>query len=519
MQLHHHDSSTHSHETAHGAETLALLIDFGSTFTKVTAVDLAEPRVIGRAQSPSTIATDVSEGLLSALRGLNAQYALFEQTPRDLESLDGIFVRASSSAAGGLRIVVIGNIPGLTAEAANAAALGAGAKVVGVFAFKLAETAGEKIRGLRPDMILLAGGTDGGDRGVILHNAAMLARARLGVPVIVAGNHDVAQEVGDLLSAAGIDARIVGNVMPRSGVLEPDGAREAIRQLFMSRITDAKGLDRVKSRVPVVLPTPMAVHQAVILASEGARGGGGLGDILVVDVGGATTDVYSAGDGAPRRPGIMVAQGLPEPFTKRTVEGDLGIRWNAPTILDTVGAATFVAQFARLAPELPVTDDMLLGYVEQVGRDTSFVPDQPWQSAADALLAQNAVDIAIERHVGSREAYYSRDGVIYIQSGKDMSEARAVIGTGGVFASNPFAGRILSNAPRRTATREVLRPADPRVELDATYSLYAVGLLAESHPEAAFAILRAHFGEAKAPLECHDPSAHALGLHDHDDCC
>ena len=148
---------------------LALLIDFGSTFTKITAVDLRTSEVVGRSQAPSTVLTDVREGLIQALVTLHERHLLFQHQPADLEALEGKLVLASSSAAGGLRMVVIGLVPGLTVEAANMAALGAGAKLVGSLAFKLEEKAIQEIERLRPDMVLLTGGTDGGESGTILH--------------------------------------------------------------------------------------------------------------------------------------------------------------------------------------------------------------------------------------------------------------------------------------------------------------------------------------------------------------
>ena len=176
----------------------AILIDFGSTFTKVVAVDLVDAYVVGRSQAPSTVLTDVREGLLQALATLNERHALFDRAPKDLNVLEGKVVLASSSAAGGLRIVVVGNVPGLTVEAANQAALGAGAKVVGSTAFKLSAIALQGIESARPDMILLTGGTDGGDCATILHNARMLAHSRLAVPIVVAGNRAAAAEVCDI---------------------------------------------------------------------------------------------------------------------------------------------------------------------------------------------------------------------------------------------------------------------------------------------------------------------------------
>ena len=316
--------------------SLAILIDFGSTFTKVTAVDLDNARLMGRSQAPSTVLTDVREGLLQALSDLHGRLPLFERPPVDLSSLEGKTVLASSSAAGGLRIAVVGNVPGLTVEAANQSALGAGAKIVGSTAFKLAAERLGEIESLRPDMILLTGGVDGGDTETILHNARMLAQSALSMPIVVAGNQAAAQEVSQILQERGKEVRRVDNVMPKMGTLEVESAREEIRQLFMQRITRAKGLDQVKEFVDVVLPTPMAVLEGLRLGADGTAEESGWGDMLVVDVGGATTDVHSIGFGHPAGENV-ISQGLAESYAKRTVEGDLGIRFNAATILNRVG--------------------------------------------------------------------------------------------------------------------------------------------------------------------------------------
>ncbi len=122
--------------------------------------------------------------------------------------------------------------------------------------------------------------------------------------------------------------RVVDNVMPHAGKLASKPAREAIRQIFMARITQAKGLDGLAGIVPVVLPTPMAVLEGVRLGAEGAADEKGWGDMLVVDVGGATTDVHSIGYGHAAGENV-IDQGWLKSYAKRTVEGDLGIRYNA----------------------------------------------------------------------------------------------------------------------------------------------------------------------------------------------
>jgi uncharacterized protein (TIGR01319 family) len=463
-------------------DSLAILIDFGSTFTKVTAVDLDTGRLVGRSQAPSTVLTDVREGLLQALNELHERYALLDRSPKDLSILSGKIVLASSSAAGGLRIAVVGNVPGLTVEAANQAALGAGAKVVGSTAFKLTDHKIREIETLRPDMILLTGGVDDGDSETILHNARMLARSVLSVPIVVGGNRAAVRQVSDLLQQNSKEVRVVDNVMPTAGKLAVEAAREEIRKLFMERITHAKGLDQVKEFVSVVLPTPMAVLEGVRLGADGTGSEKGWGDMLVVDVGGATTDVHSIGYGHPAGENV-IAQGLPESYAKRTVEGDLGIRFNAATILNRVGLDQLAGDLQRDYREASVPRESLQDYIDEISQDTGLVPREKWHLAADAVLARAAVDLAIARHVGRRERVVAREGEAWIHYGKDLRDTHTLIGTGGVFIHNPFASYILSQGAVSDERVQTLRPRNPQMLLDSSYLLYAVGLLSESHPD------------------------------------
>ena len=469
--------------------SLAFLIDFGSTFTKLVAVDLDAAQLIGRCQAPSTVGTDVRDGLLEALAGLHERYSVFDRKPTDLSILRGKIVFASSSAAGGLRIAVVGNVPGLTVEAANQAALGAGAKIVGSTAFKLTHEKVRELQDLRPDMILLTGGVDGGDAATILHNADLLAQSAFSAPILVGGNHVAAEQVGHLLAQGGKEARFVDNVMPRAGTIDVESAREEIRKLFMERITHAKGLDDVKEFVPVVLPTPMAVLEGIRLGADGTAAEQGWGDMLVVDVGGATTDVHSIGNGIPAGENV-IARGLAEAYAKRTVEGDLGIRFNAATILARIGLENLAGALRRDFPAEAVSDQAFNDYVEEISTDTGAVPQAPWHAAADAVLARAAVDLAVVRHVGRRERIVAREGEAWVHSGKDLRDTRILIGTGGVFVHNPFAAYILSQPPAGDDRVQALRPRQPNFYIDSSYLLYAVGLLTESHPDAALRIFK-----------------------------
>lgn len=468
--------------------SLAILIDFGSTYTKVVAVNLDSAEVIGRSQSASTVQTDVREGLLSALIQLHERHNLFASRPNDLAVLDGALALASSSAAGGLRMVVIGLVPGLTVEAANQAALGAGSKLIGSWSFKLRDQAVDEIEAQRPDMILLTGGTDGGDSATILHNAELLSRSRLAVPIVVAGNQAVAAQVGEILRRGEKEVRAAENVMPRHGKLTVESAREEIRKLFMERITHAKGMDRLGKLVPVILPTPMAVLEGAQLGAQGTENENGWGDLLVVDVGGATTDVHSIGYGQPSGPQLS-DQGLPEPFAKRTVEGDLGIRFNAGTLVERVSMERFQSEFSQAFPEHRISQREIAQYIGNISSETSTVPQTEWQAAVDAQLAHIAVDIAIERHVGKKERIVAREGEAWIYYGKDLSETRTVIGTGGVFVYNSHANHVLSASNAVGDGRyEVLRPKYAKHFVDGSYLLYAVGLLSRNRPDVALRV-------------------------------
>ncbi|MBW8381202.1 MAG: glutamate mutase L, partial [Youngiibacter sp.] len=153
-----------------------LFIDFGSTYTKLTAVDANADEVIATGKAYTTVETDVQVGYLNAMKELEGKTG----------ELNYIKKLACSSAAGGLKIIAIGLVPELTAEAAKRAALGAGARVIKVYSFKLNRDEMRELKGSNADMILLAGGTNGGNSEVILHNAKMIRDFEIGIPVVVA---------------------------------------------------------------------------------------------------------------------------------------------------------------------------------------------------------------------------------------------------------------------------------------------------------------------------------------------
>ena len=466
----------------------ALLIDFGSTYTKLRAVDVEARRVLATAQGPSTVTSDVTIGLDLALAALERKLGRLPKFKHRL---------ASSSAAGGLRMVTIGLVKELTAEAARQAALGAGAKLVGAFAYRLTPSDLSAIEALAPDIILLAGGTDGGNAEVVRHNGARLSASALQCAIIVACNRDVAEEVVAGLSAAGKNSILTRNVMPAFGVLEIDPARDAIREVFISRIVHAKGIDRAAAQVDAVLmPTPAAVMEGARLLSEGTAKHAGLGDLLVVDIGGATTDVHSVAVGAPRRDGV-VQYGLPEPFVKRTVEGDLGMRHNARAIVEAAGPSVF-------ATRAGLTEATLNAMLVTIEADVERLPATPEEIALDEALAWTAVRIAVGRHAGTSEIVQTVQGPVTMQRGKDLSGVTTVIGTGGPLAHGATPSSVLKAALADPADPYSLRPLRPTLCIDADYLLYAGGLLSAIDPDAAFEIARTSLRPLEE-REAHEP--------------
>jgi len=452
---------------------LTIAIDFGSTFTKVVALDLEHETVAGTAKAPSTVDTDIMVGLREALENL--------QRKMGLNSLDYDQVLSCSSAAGGLRMVVAGLVSELTTKAAREAALGAGAKIIGTYSHGISPDDLKSIEQAAPDLILLTGGTDGGNKQVIIDNASVLASSRLNAPVILAGNKMAAREAQSILDKAGKYAVITENVLPELDRLNIEPARSAIRDIFMQRITRAKGLDKAQDFVGhTIIPTPMAILKGAALIADGFGDVKGLGELMVIDVGGATTDVSSIAHGHPSFPGV-VAKGLPEPYEKRTVEGDLGIRYNAQSILDIAGADIIIQKMKETA-EYDIQPGKLEEKVQYLADNVNAVPQEKEDFLIDIGLASAAVDIATRRHAGKIEEVYYPSGKVKIQYGKDLTEIKCMIGTGGIFASGREQHRILKSACFDEKRPESLRPLSPLFLVDESYILYAIGLLAALFP-------------------------------------
>jgi len=454
-----------------------LAADIGSTFTKLTAISIADERVIGVAKAFTTIGTDVRIGFDDA----------FVQLKSDLGSITFDAMLASSSAAGGLKMVSCGLVPELSVKAGKLAAASAGAKLVKAYSYELSDDEQHEIGKINPDIILLSGGIDGGNKEVILHNAHALAKVEGDFSVIVAGNKSVAGQVRSILENGGKNAIICENVMPEFNKLNTKAAKHHIRELFIERIIHAKGLDCLADTLSdEIIPTPLAVFNAAELLSKGTKTEAGIGDLLAFDVGGATTDVYSMCEGLPSKPNT-VPKGLPEPFAKRTVEGDIGMRYSAESLVSEAGAG-------RIAANVGVSEEDVTNWLATCKTSPDVVPKQgsPGKRIDDELAAM-AVEIASNRHCGIFETTYTPFGETLLQTGKDLSGVQCIIGSGGAVINSANAEYILKKAIYAKEFYNILKPKAAKILLDEKNIFAAMGLLSKISPDVALRIMKREF--------------------------
>ncbi|WP_116449370.1 glutamate mutase L [Blastococcus litoris] len=399
-------------------------VDIGSTFTKAALVDPSDGRLLATAQAPTTL-DDVVTGVLAATAG-------FRDAP----------VVACSSAGGGLRLAVVGYEELISAEAGHRAALSAGARVVHVAAGVLDEAALAALRAAGPDVVLLVGGTDGGEASVLRANAGALAGAEWSVPVVLAGNAAVRDEVAAVLRGGGLPVHEADNVLPDIGRLAPESARAAIRAVFLEHVIGGDRLStdpRLRGWVRAV--TPDAVLEGVTVLAQVT------GPVVVLDVGGATTDVYCVPDPDAEQ-AALGREAVGVPARRRTVEGDLGVSWSVDAL-----------RAAAAAEGLPEPGDDPLG------------------------LGEAAATVALRRHLRAEAGYGP--------GGASARSAGLVVLSGGVFrhaeqaAVDAVIARVAADAG---GAGSVLR--DTPVVVDRRYVLAAVGLLAAEHPDAAAVLAR-----------------------------
>jgi uncharacterized protein (TIGR01319 family) len=436
-----------------------LAVDFGSTFTKGAL--LADDGTVVRTASTATTGTLGRGDILDGYRMLRTQLAVPESAA----------VRACSSAGGGLRLGVVGYERTVTAQAGHRVGLSAGAKVVHVAAGELTSADVSALRASRPDLVLLVGGTDGGNSNVLLHNGTRLARAAIGghgahaVPVVVAGNVEARQEVAAALAATQRPTVVADNVLPQIGVIAPDSARAAIREAFLRHVIGGKGLSRDPAFAAMVqAATPDVVLRGVeVLASVA-----GAGDVLVVDIGGATTDVYSCltpeGEEAGLRKDVVAPL-----WHARTVEGDLGMRWNARHVVEAAAGEHLLDTVADPAA--------LAEYAARVHERPGSLPVDDLERALDLELARLAAVVAVRRHARPAQP---------TESPRPLANVTALVGSGGVLRHADEAGReqVLGSVLADHAGGWKV-PRAARATVDTAYLLFAAGLLADDQPDVA----------------------------------
>lgn len=451
-----------------------LFVDFGSTNTKLTLVDIKGEEIVSTAKSRTTVETDIIIGFQEA----------FKKIKNSVKNFRVIKTLACSSAAGGLKIIAIGLVPEFTSEAAKRAALGAGAKVIKTYSHNLTDDATVEIVNSNADIILLAGGTDGGNTNCILHNATQLKKHAVKIPVVVAGNKSASPEIKKIFNSS-IEYYIVDNVMPKVNKLNVEDARETIRNIFMKNIINAHGMENISTQIDgLIMPTPAAVLKAAEVFSTGFDNEIGLGELAVIDIGGATTDFHSIAVGDPTRENIFLS-GLQEPFIKRTVEGDLGMRYSIRSVLEV---AKNILDY-NLTEKFNCNDYTLEAEIKKRENETSFVAQTEKDLVFDTMIAKLCAEISSTRHVGKLKQVYC-DGNIWQQSGKDLSNIKYIIGTGGILVFNKNYAEIMSATLSKKNEPLILKPKNPKFLLDKKYILAAMGLLATENPKMAIRMMK-----------------------------
>ncbi|MBI5030162.1 MAG: glutamate mutase L [Chloroflexi bacterium] len=435
----------------------ALVVDFGSTFTKVGLFDAKNEKFSLR-YVPTTV-DDIRIGLANGLDVLEACKERGDWKPLN-DVMSQFDVRLPcSSAKGGLKMVTVSLTEAESGFAADLAALTAGAKLLGSYAGKLTP---EQARAIytddQPEIVLIAGGTnEGGDTETELHNAHLLAEnARLatytqyGVPVIYAGNQDIREQIENIFRANHIDLRVTANVMPEVNRFQIEVVNEAIRELFQTVIIRAKGFDVVEEFMDApFIPTPRAAFRGINLLARGHGNEEGIGNILALDIGGATTDFFSnvtdnplfvyEGSDNSKRVKRTILKTPNTPMAYRRVEGKYGLAYNAENLkelerfkngamqqeLSTFLALRFPQTFAphpdqfrqflaNRTTHVEVNLDQYLGWMTA---NPHVVPETALENTARSWLAREILATATRKHVGyvdETETYFLQHGVNFL---------------------------------------------------------------------------------------------------------
>ncbi len=444
-----------------------LVAEIGSTTTVVNAFNGVYdncPTFVGQGQAPTSVVEgDVNIGLREAIKDL--------ANSLNVDSIEYDELMSTSSAAGGLRMTVHGLVYDMTVRAAKEAALGAGANLHMITAGKLRRTDINKLKEIKPNIVLIAGGVDYGERDTALHNAELISQLALDIPVIYAGNIENQEEISEIFKETKMKLYITENVYPKIDQLNIEPTRKIIQEVFEEHIIHAPGMGEVREMVNgPIMPTPGAVMLAAKLLKEE------IGDILVLDVGGATTDVHSVTEGSDDVNRILIS---PEPISKRTVEGDLGVYVNLNNIVERIG-------LDKLASKLNIDSEELNNLVE----NHKPIPISDIEKRFIEELTLEAVTTAVKRHAGRLRDLYGPSGKKTIAEGKDLSNIRYIVGTGGALTRLPNRMEIMRSIALSNKGNELLPNKEAEILVDNNYIMASLGVLSEKYPEAAIKLLK-----------------------------
>lgn len=446
-----------------------LVAEIGSTTTVVNAFDHLEsdsPVFLGQGQAPTSVKEgDVNIGLQAAIEDMKKNLHI------ENEKLEYTNMLATSSAAGGLRMTVHGLVYDMTVKAAKEAALGAGANIHLITAGKLSKVDMIKLDRIKPNIILIAGGVDYGERETALYNSELIAASDLNIPVIYAGNIAVADDVKLIFESYSKEKNlhIVPNVYPKIDILNIDPTREVIQDIFEKHITEAKGMEKIREMVNgPIIPTPGAVMKASkILKDE-------IGDLVTIDVGGATTDIHSVTEGTEKVNKILVE---PEPVAKRTVEGDLGVFINKKNIVDII-------KIEKLEKELNMSSED----IEKFTNSDIAIPQTEEHKRFIERLTKEAVIVSINRHAGGYRTYFGGKSDT-LAFGKDLTAVKWIVGTGGALTRLTAREEILNSISQFNRADKLLPTAEAKILIDNDYIMASLGVLSSLNKEAAIKLL------------------------------
>jgi len=447
----------------------ALVAEIGSTTTIVNAFNgilEGEPEFFEQGQSKTTVEDgDVVEGLKNAILDLKRKLGA--------DSLEYNEMFATSSAAGGLRMSVHGLVYDMTVKAAREAALGAGANLKMITSGKMRKADINKLKEIRPNIILIAGGVDYGERDTAIYNAKLISDLELGIPVIYAGNIENKEEIKEIFNEKS-NAQMLyltENVYPRIDELNVEPTRKIIQSVFEEHIVHAPGMEKIKSMVDSkIIPTPGAVMEASkILKAE-------IGDLLAIDVGGATTDIHSVTCGSDDVNRILLS---PEPEAKRTVEGDMGVFVNMENILSMVGEKGLKESFGS--------------NIEKLISNYSFLPRSKDEINLVEIMTEKAISVALDRHSGNYRDVYGTSGKRKYAEGKDLTAVKFIIGTGGALTRLPKGREIIRKVVERDIKEKLNPRKDVEILIDEKYIMASLGVLSIKYPGFAIEMLKKSF--------------------------